>query len=204
MPKMKTSFNGLVQLLAKSLYPEPDVFIRELIQNAHDSLQLRQAKGHQFQGVIEIVTNEQERTITFLDNGQGMDKQDIENFLSTVGRSGTGEQTHELEEQQKLSVDTIGQFGIGLLSAFVIAEQIDVFTQKNGQDSAWHWVNQGGENYELDEIPPNDVGVGTRVVVKVLQDHLSHIAEEKVRSTINTLISCLSISCSIAMVPSMS
>ncbi len=84
MPKMKTSFKGLVQLLAKSLYPEPDVFIRELIQNAHDSIKLRKVDEPEMQGVIEIFTDADARTITFTDNGKGMDQQDIEAILQSL------------------------------------------------------------------------------------------------------------------------
>lgn len=61
-----------------------------------------------------------------------MDRTDIEEFLSTIGRTGTGERTQELAERN-VTVDTIGQFGIGLLSAFVVAERIEVFTRKLGK-----------------------------------------------------------------------
>jgi len=81
------------------------------------------------QGQIEIFTDLSSQTITYIDNGKGMDEQDIEDFLSTIGRSGTGESTQDYKEQN-ISVETIGQFGIGLLSAFVVAEQIDVYTRK--------------------------------------------------------------------------
>jgi molecular chaperone HtpG len=183
MPKkMKTSFSGLVQLLAKSLYPEPDVFIRELIQNAHDSIRFRQVKEPGIQGQIEVFTDLSSRTITYIDNGKGMDEQDIEDFLSTIGRSGTGESKQDYKEQN-ISVETIGQFGIGLLSAFVVAEQIDVYTRKTGDSQTWHWSNKGGEAYDL--LPfTNKLPVGTKVVVKIHKDHLSHIKEDNIRKTI--------------------
>src|SRR3954471_24944108 len=119
MPKMKTDFPGLVKLLAKHLYPEPDVFIRELVQNAHDSIKLRLAQDSHIAGRIDVFTDSDNRTITFADNGLGMDQYEIEEFLSTIGKTGTGEKTHELAERDVL-VETIGQFGIGLLSAFVV------------------------------------------------------------------------------------
>ncbi len=183
MPKMKTSFKGLVQLLAKSLYPEPDVFIRELIQNAHDSIKLRKVDEPEMQGVIEIFTDADARTITFIDNGKGMDKQDIEDFLSTIGRSGTGESKEELA-QRNIAVATIGQFGIGLLSAFVVADVIDVFTRKKGDDTVWHWFNEGDEEYELTRSDADDVAAGSKVVVKIGHDHIRHINEEHVRETV--------------------
>ena len=93
MPKMRTSFQGLVRLLAKSLYPEPDVFVRELLQNAHDSIQLRRIDRPEPAGEIRIDADERTRQLRFSDNGTGMDRQDIEDFLSVVGSTGTGSRT---------------------------------------------------------------------------------------------------------------
>jgi molecular chaperone HtpG len=182
MPKMRTSFDGLVKLLAKHLYPEPNVFIRELIQNAHDSIQLRRVEEPEIGGEIDVIADPSARTITFTDNGMGMDQADVEEFLATIGSTGTGVRTAELA-QQNITVDTIGQFGIGLLSAFVVAERIDLFTRKRGGQPGWHWVNHGGEDYELsqDDDAPSP---GTRVVVTVGADHVDVIEEDSVRETI--------------------
>ncbi len=185
MPKMRTSFKGLVRLLAKSLYPEPDVFIRELIQNAHDSIMLRKIDDPHLSGKIEIFTDPVNRSITFEDNGMGMDKTDIEEFLSTIGSTGTGTRKEELT-QRDIMVDTIGQFGIGLLSAFVVAEKIEVFTRKAHEEHGWLWINRGEETYELHESNESDGAPhpGTRVVVKIGPDHVRHIEEKKVQETV--------------------
>ena len=95
MPRIQTNFQGLVRLLAKNLYPEPDVFIRELIQNGHDAIQFRRLEDRHLSGRIDILTDALERTIQFLDNGMGMNAQEVETFLSTIGTSGTGEKTQE-------------------------------------------------------------------------------------------------------------
>lgn len=182
MPKMKTSFTGLVKLLAKSLYPEADVFIRELIQNAHDGIALRRIGEPNLAGRIRIFTDPAQRTISFEDNGRGMDRGDIEELLSTIGRSGTGETTAALREHQQV-VETIGQFGIGLLSAFVVAERIDVYTRKAGDDALWHWSNQGGEEYTLEPFEES-MEAGSRVVVTVAPDHIGHLDEEAIKKTV--------------------
>lgn len=164
MPKMRASFQGLVRLLAKSLYPEPDVFIRELLQNAHDSIQLRRVQRPEPAGEIRIEVDEPNRVLLFSDNGVGMDRQDIENFLSVIGSTGTGSRTRELASRE-IAVATIGQFGIGLLSAFTVAERIEVHTRKSGAAQAWRWVNHGGEDYELDALPADAQPPGTQVIV---------------------------------------
>jgi molecular chaperone HtpG len=104
------------------------------------------------------------RTLTFSDNGTGMDRQDIEEFLSVIGSTGTGSRARELAARD-VAVATIGQFGIGLLSAFVVAERIEVQTRKPMATQAWRWVNHGGEDYELDALPANAQPSGTRVTV---------------------------------------
>ena len=169
MPKMRTSFQGLVQVLAKSLYPEPDVFVRELLQNAHDSIQLRRVNEPDWAGLIGIDADETRRTLSFSDNGLGMDRREIEDFLSVIGGTGTGGQTRELAARD-VAVATIGQFGIGLLSAFVVAERIEVRTRKAGAAQAWRWVNHGGEDYHLEALPASAQAPGTRVSV-VLAAH---------------------------------
>jgi molecular chaperone HtpG len=147
MPKMKSNFRGLVTLLAKNLYPEPDVFVRELIQNAHDSIQLRRAQSPEHSGRIHVSVERSNRSITFSDDGLGMTQHVIEEFLSTIGSSGTGTLTMQLKQDAHCNVATIGQFGIGLLSAFVVAERVDVYTRHFQTDEAWHWVNVGDDEY---------------------------------------------------------
>ena len=183
MPKMKSNFRGLVTLLAKNLYPEADVFVRELIQNAHDSIQLRRVQSPDHPGRIHVTLDEAGRTITFTDDGLGMTKHVIEEFLSTIGASGTGTMTTQLKQGAHCDVATIGQFGIGLLSAFVVAERVDVYTRHYETSEAWHWVNVGDDEYTLDptsEMPDT----GTQVVVTVNPAYGEFLNEEALESAI--------------------
>ena len=183
MPKMRTSFQGLVRLLAKSLYPEPDVFVRELLQNAHDSIQLRRVHAPEPAGEIRIDADESGRTLSFSDNGTGMDRRDIEEFLSVIGSTGTGSRARELATRD-MAVATIGQFGIGLLSAFVVAERIEVHTRKPMAPHAWRWVNRGGEEYELDTLPASAQSPGTRVIVTLAADRTAFLDGRLIRQTV--------------------
>ncbi|HRI89188.1 MAG TPA: ATP-binding protein, partial [Candidatus Hydrogenedentes bacterium] len=182
MPKMRASFQGLVRLLAQSLYPEPDVFIRELLQNAHDSIQLRRVHEPEPAGEIRIDVDEANRALSFSDNGTGMDRRDIEEFLSVIGSTGTGSRARELASHD-VAVATIGQFGIGLLSAFVVAERIEVYTRKPMASHAWRWVNHGGEDYELDALPASAQPPGTRVVVTLAADRTDFLDGRRIRQT---------------------
>ncbi|MBL8248878.1 MAG: ATP-binding protein [Candidatus Competibacter sp.] len=183
MPKMRTSFQGLVRLLAHSLYPEPDVFIRELLQNAHDSIQLRRIEQSEPAGEIHIVVDERNRALIFTDNGVGMDRRDIEDFLSVIGSTGTGSRARELAARA-VAVATIGQFGIGLLSAFVVAERIEVQTRKAGATQSWRWVNQGDEEYQLEALPAAAQPPGTQVTVTLAANQTAFLDSRLIRQAV--------------------
>src|SRR5215469_7285563 len=88
--EIKIDLQGLIRLLAKNLYAESDVFVRELIQNAHDSIKRRSViEPNAPQGVIRVRTDREAGTITVFDNGSGLTEQEVHDYLATIGRSGT-------------------------------------------------------------------------------------------------------------------
>ena len=181
--KMETNFEGLIQLLAKNLYPEPDVFIRELIQNAHDSIILRQEQEPDLAGQIAITCDGDAQTISFRDNGIGMDKEDIKEFLSVIGSTGTGVAKNELETKgRRRAYELIGQFGIGMLSAFVVASKVLVRTRKLHADRAYAWHNYGSTDCELyaDELQ----SPGSEIVVYVRPDYAFILEPDRIRKAI--------------------
>lgn len=154
---IKFEIEGLITLLAQNLYADPDVFLREMIQNAHDSILKRAALSKAAGGFrvadgrIEIVPLAP-RSLRITDNGAGLRDQEIHEFLSTVGRSGTRELKEKLRTSDRATaVDLIGQFGIGLLSAFVVAERVEILTRAEGEP-AFLWTSSGGKHYDL--TPP--------------------------------------------------
>lgn len=162
---MKTNFEGLIRLLADGLYSTSDIFVRELIQNGHDSIVRREALKESFyQGEISITYDSSEKSITFADNGIGMDESDIENFLSVIGSTGTGISKGELEDM--FSEELIGQFGIGMLSSFLVASKVCVQTHKVNSDTAYQWVNYGSTEGELSLIDRKEVGTAVTVFVR--------------------------------------
>lgn len=185
MPRMQFNFKGLIQLLARHLYPEQDVFLRELVQNGHDAIQFRRRSEPNLAGRIDIITDARHRTITFTDNGIGMDRQEIVDFLSTIGSSGTGERTRELlAKGDKAGVlETIGQFGIGFLSAFVVADMIEVTTRKLGTEQVYRWTSGGDAEYDLQESDEG-VAVGSRVTLTVNIDKIHSLQEDFIRKTL--------------------
>ena len=183
--EIKIDLQGLIRLLAKNLYAEADVFIRELIQNAHDSIKRRaELEQNAPPGIIRIRTDRETSTITITDNGAGLTEQEVHDYLSTIGRSGTGEFRQELlKKGRQAEVNLIGQFGIGLLSAFVVAYKVEVETLsfQPGQP-AWHWISEGQSDYEL--LPGSRQDVGTTVTLHIADNYRDMLNPDELRKAI--------------------
>lgn len=181
--QMQTNFEGLIQLLAKNLYPEPDVFVRELIQNAHDSIVRRIELEPDLAGHIDVEYDITAHTITVRDNGIGMDQQDIREFLAVIGSTGTGTAKHQLLEQGKdVAYRLIGQFGVGMLSAFVVADKVIVRTRKFGTDEAFAWHNAGSTDCEL--YADDKQQVGTETIISINKDYTFMLDDKRLRESI--------------------
>ncbi len=182
--EMRANFEGLIQLLAKNLYPEPDVFVRELIQNAHDSIRIRQEVEPALEGRIAVELHPSRSQIVFRDNGMGMDRHDIKEFLSVIGSTGTGSARERLQSADSATaLRLIGQFGIGMLSAFVVADRVTVRTRKLGSGQAFIWENAGTTECELgstDEL----CEVGSEIIVSVAETHSFMLDRDRLHDVI--------------------
>ena len=166
---------GLIQLLAQNLYADPDVFLREMIQNAHDSI-TRRAELAAERGEpdppsprIQVVADPDAQQIRIHDNGSGLTRDEIDGYLSTIGRSGTDELRQRIAAADRTrTVELIGQFGIGLLSAFIVAERVTVVTKAAGH-GALAWQSTGGRNYQVE--PADRTQLGTTVTLQVSPAH---------------------------------
>jgi molecular chaperone HtpG len=177
MPEMQFDFDGLIQLLAHHLYSEKKVFIRELIQNAHDSIQRRKAVDDSgYGGRIDIDSRPTDLQIIFRDNGIGMNRHDLEEYLSSIGRSGTREEARSVK-------GLIGQFGIGFLSAFVVARRVEVRTRKLNEEKGWLWTNEGSKDYQLTPCDMPDSGTTVTVFLKG-EEERGVIHEDEVQQVI--------------------
>lgn len=130
----------LLNIVAKSIYTDKEVFIRELLSNCSDALEKQkfkeltgEATDSRGEGLrIEVTTNEKERTITLFDSGIGMTKQEAVDNLGTIAKSGSKEFLENLNEknsQEEALSSIIGQFGIGFYSSFIVADKVEVYTK---------------------------------------------------------------------------
>lgn len=156
---------GVIEIMGSSLYSRADTPVRELIQNAHDAVLRRRKKDLTFQGRIDIEQNAEAHTLQFSDDGVGLSPEEAECYLGTLGIGITGlikrgrpihsldevasEMTDVMERASGVGDDLIGQFGVGLFSAFMLAERVTVESRKIGCDEAIHWEAGPGSDIVL-------------------------------------------------------
>lgn len=160
--EMTLDFDGLMRILANGLYSERKVFIRELVQNGHDSVRRREKREPSHHGRLDIETRPEENWISFTDNGIGMNADDLNGYLSRIGASGTKLLGRGKEEVSGL----VGQFGIGFLSGFIVAERVEVRTRKPDDEEGWLWQNSGGKNYSIQPCEIKSAGTTVKVFIK--------------------------------------
>jgi molecular chaperone HtpG len=168
---IQTDFYGLVELLAK-MYPQEDMFVCELLQNAHESILERKTleKGS-VAGSISIIADRATKTISFRDNGAGMTGQEIVDYLSTIDRFGTEELHQHLQEKNRIHVQKlIGQFGISILSAFTVAKRLVVETRSVDEDKNGLRWTFSPPSYDLEFIKKKEPG--TTVTLYLKQEYL--------------------------------
>nr|AXZ96463.1 heat shock protein 75 [Neoseiulus barkeri] len=181
----------LLDIVAKSLYSDKDIFVRELISNASDALEkfryLRlteladNAEAQEAPLEIHIATDKQNRTFTIQDTGIGMTREEMISCLGTIARSGSKEFLKE--NLGKGNTDSIiGQFGVGFYSAFMVADKVEVFSKSRKSDKAYKWTSDGDGSYEITEA--EGVQEGTKIVLHLKVDSREFSDEDKVREII--------------------
>ncbi|XP_034945368.1 heat shock protein 75 kDa, mitochondrial [Chelonus insularis] len=179
--EFKSETQKLLEIVAKSLYSDKEVFVRELVSNASDALEklrymrlsenLSVEEGGDRNLEIHIVTNKQNRILTIQDTGIGMTREELISNLGTIARSGSKAFIDQLKEK-KASEDPsniIGQFGVGFYSAFMVAEKVEVFTKSYKKDAeGLYWSSEGLGTYEI--TTAEGVQPGTKIVIHLRPD----------------------------------
>ena len=169
----------LLDIVIHSLYTDKEIFVRELISNASDALEklrLKQLTENSiFQGElpleINITTDEGAKTLTIIDQGIGMTREELADNLGTIARSGSKEFLAALKEKGDANASVIGQFGVGFYSAFMAAEKVEVYTHSWDETAeSLVWSSDGQTGYTIDEA--DDQQRGSNIVVHLKEDSL--------------------------------
>ena len=172
--QFKAESKRLLDLMINSIYTHQEIFLREIISNASDAidklayLALTDEKVGLSRSdfAIRLAPDTEKRVLTVSDNGIGMDKDEMENNLGTICRSGSLQFKQDMEKQPDL--DIIGQFGVGFYSAFMVAADVTVISKKYGSDEAWMWQSSGADGYTM--TPCERDGAGTDVIMHLKDD----------------------------------
>src|SRR5436305_33996 len=142
---------GLLKVLAEHLYSTQKVGVRELLQNAHDSCVRRALEYPEpsYRPRIDLMVEPATRMLRIADNGCGLTIEEIHEYLTVIGRGYTRELRDRLAaEDPETSQELIGQFGIGFLSAFLLAAELTVQTRSVGGSPPLRWFSTGNEDFE--------------------------------------------------------
>lgn len=172
--QFKAESKRLLDLMINSIYTHKEIFLRELVSNASDAIDkyYYESQGHADASSFEIrlEPNKEARTLTISDTGIGMSKEELEENLGTIAKSGSLAFKEEMKKKEENSedVDIIGQFGVGFYSAFMVAKEITVLSKKAGSDEAYQWISDGDSGYEIVEATKESNG--TTIVLTLKED----------------------------------
>lgn len=173
--QFKSESKRLLDLMINSIYTHKEIFLRELVSNASDAIDKYyfEHAGHVNPDELEIRLDpdKENRLLTISDNGIGMDKDEMEENLGTIAKSGSlafKEEMDKKEGEKNSDVDIIGQFGVGFYSAFMIAKSVTVVSKKDGADTAYKWVSQGDDGYYITETEKETRG--TTIILALKDD----------------------------------
>ncbi|XP_064172157.1 heat shock protein 75 kDa, mitochondrial [Anguilla rostrata] len=178
----------LLDIVARSLYSEKEVFIRELISNGSDALEklrhrLMSGGGDTAPMEIHLQTDAAKGTFTIQDTGVGMTQEELVSNLGTIARSGSKAFLDALQNQAEASGSIIGQFGVGFYSAFMVAERVDVYSQSAEPGSpGFKWSSDGSGAFEIAEA--SGVRQGTKIVLHLKDDCKEFSSEDRVKDVV--------------------
>ena len=191
--QFKAESQRLLDLMINSIYTHREIFLREIISNASDAIDklaytaLTDDKVgiNRDEFAITITRDPENRVLTVSDNGIGMSREEMEENLGTIAKSGSLGFKQAMEKNE--DIDIIGQFGVGFYSAFMVASTVTVISKKYGEDKAWKWVSDGTDGYTIEECAKDAPGTDVIMTLKADTDedkYSEYLEEYEIRSLI--------------------
>jgi len=172
----QTEVKHLLQLMIHSLYSNKEIFLRELISNASDAADKLRFEALSNDGLyegdselkIKVAFDKEAGTVTVSDNGIGMTREEVQEHIGTIAKSGTKSFFDSLTGDQAKDSELIGQFGVGFYSSFIVADKVTLITRKAGSEEATLWESTGEGEYTLEAV--EKTGRGTDVILHLKDD----------------------------------
>lgn len=175
MKQFKAESKRLLDLMINSIYTNKEIFLRELLSNASDaidklyyqSLTDKSIKVNKKDLCIKIEIDKENRLLKIIDTGIGMNKEELENNLGMIAKSGSLQ--FKEENEKKKDVNIIGQFGVGFYSSFMVSDDVTVISKKYNEEDAYKWESTGAEGYTITKGEKDTYG--TTIILKIKSDN---------------------------------
>ncbi|MBE6068807.1 MAG: molecular chaperone HtpG [Clostridium lundense] len=172
--EFKAESKKLLDMMINSIYTHREIFLRELISNASDAIDKIYYKALTDDSLtfekdnyyIKLDINKEDRILKISDTGIGMTKEELEENLGVIAKSGS--LAFKKENQLKDGYDIIGQFGVGFYSAFMVADTVIVISKAFGSETAYKWESKGAEGYTIEQCEKDSVG--TEITLKIKEN----------------------------------
>ena len=170
--QFKTESKKLLDMMINSIYTHKEIFLRELISNASDAIDKLYFRSLTDGSIglsrgdyeIRITPDKEARTLEIRDNGCGMTKEELENNLGTIAKSGSFDFKNEgTQSEGESNIDIIGQFGVGFYSAFMVSDMITVVSRAYGAEEAYKWESSGVDGYTIEKTEYDSFGTLVRI-----------------------------------------
>ena len=175
MKQFKAESKRLLDLMINSIYTNKEIFLRELLSNASDaidklyyqSLTDKSIKVNKKDLCIKIEIDKENRLLKIIDTGIGMNKEELENNLGMIAKSGSLQ--FKEENEKKKDVNIIGQFGVGFYSSFMVSDDVTVISKKYNEEDAYKWESTGAEGYTITKDEKDTYG--TTIILNIKSDN---------------------------------
>ena len=196
--QFETDVFRLLDIVANALYSNRDVFLRELISNSADACDRLRYEALQNPKLtkdsapfnIRIKPDNNDMTLTIIDNGIGMNREELIENLGTIARSGTAAILDNLKKQgNEKDINLIGQFGVGFYASFMVSTKVEVISSKADEDTIWHWESDGQTGFTVREATKDEAKIltdahGTALRLHIKGNSLDYLLEDKIKQIV--------------------
>ena len=184
---IKISSENMMPIIKKWLYSDKDIFLREIVANGIDAItkyqklvSMGEATESAEEYCVKISVDKKAKTLTVEDNGLGMTQDEVENYITQIAFSGASD---FLEKYEKAGGDgIIGHFGLGFYSAYMVSENVEIFTKSYKDEPAVHWESDGNSTYSIEDCDKKDRG--TKIVMHVAAEEKEFLDENTIKNLV--------------------
>ena len=184
---IKISSENMMPIIKKWLYSDKDIFLREIVANGIDAItkykklvDMGETADNGEQLCVKISVDKEAKTLSVEDNGIGMTEEEVENYITQIAFSGASD---FLSKYEKAGGDgIIGHFGLGFYSAYMVSENVEIFTKSYKDEPAVHWESDGNSTYSIEESDRSERG--TKIVMHISEEEKEFLDESVIRTLI--------------------